>query len=130
MIPRLGALEFAQRVALEDMTGNFERRIAKIEEVLAKKAQEEELAKCNCGDPKRVFMPRPGVDMAVQLKAELALICPVHQERRLRRLLWAEIIGSDGKRIPNPKLDPIVEEYGRRYDRQFEQAPKNAAENV
>ena len=112
------------------MPGNFEKRLAKIEEALAKKAQEEDLAKCNCGDPKRIFMPRPGVDMAMQLRAELALRCPVHQERRLSRLLWAEIIGSDGKRIPDPKMDPIVEEYERRYDRQNEQLSEDDAENV
>lgn len=112
------------------MPGNVEKRLAKIEEVLAKKAQEEDLSKCNCGDPKRIFMPRPGIDMAVQLRSELALRCPVHQGRRLYRLLWAEIIGSDGERIPNPKIDAIVEEYERRYDRQSGQVPEDDAENV
>jgi hypothetical protein len=43
----------------------------------------------------------------------------------LSELLWAEIIGRDGKRIPNPKMDPIVEEYNRRYERQFAQ-PQDA----
>ena len=112
------------------MPGNFEKRLAKIEDVLAKKVQEQDLCKCNCGDPKRIFMPRSGVDMTVQLTAELALRCPVHQERRLSRLLWAEIIGSDGKRIPNPKMDSIVEEYEGRYDRQSGQVPQDDAENV
>jgi len=71
-------------------------------------------------------MPRPGVGIAAQLMAELALRCPVHQERRLSRLLWADIIGSDGKRIPNPEMDAIVEEYERRYERQSQQGPEDA----
>jgi hypothetical protein len=112
------------------MPRNFGKRLAKVEEALAENIQEKDLSKCNCADPKRIFMPRPGVDMAVQLTAELALRCPVHQERRLGRLLWAEIIGSDGKRVPNPKMDSIVEEYERRYDRQSGQAPEDNAESV
>ena len=112
------------------MPGNFEKRLAKIEEVLAKKIEEEHLSKCNCGDPKGMFKPAPGVDMAVQLTAELALKCPVHQERRLGRLLWIEFVDSNRNPIPNPKMDPLVEEYKRRYDHQLEQAPPNADENV
>jgi hypothetical protein len=106
------------------MAGNLEKRLAKIENALAERSQEKDPAKCNCGDPKRTFMPRPGVDMAVQLTAELELTCPVHRERRLYRLLWAEVIGSDGKRIPNPKMDPITDEYERRYERQSGQVPE------
>jgi len=112
------------------MPRNFGKRLAKLEEALAKNIQEKNLSKCNCGDPKRIFMPGPGVDMAVQLTAELDLRCPVHQERRLSRLLWAEIIGSDGKRIPNPNVDSIVEEYEGRYNRQSGQVPQDDAENV
>jgi hypothetical protein len=112
------------------MPRNFGKRLEKLEEALARNIQEKDLSKCNCGEPKRIFRPRPGVDMAVQLTAELALRCPVHQERRLSRLLWAEIIGSDGKRIPNPKMDSIVEEYERRYDGQSGQVPQDDAENV
>jgi hypothetical protein len=106
------------------MAGNVERRLMKIEKALADKSQENDLAKCNCGDPKRMFRRRRGADMEVQLKEEPALTCPVHRERRLSGLLWADIIGSDGKRIPNPKMDPIVEEYERRYERHSEQAPE------
>jgi hypothetical protein len=105
------------------MPRNFENRLARLAGALAKQIQEKDLSNCSCGDPKRIFMPRSGVDMAVQLTAELTLRCPVHHEGRLSRLLWAEIIGSDGKRIPNPEMDPIVEEFERRYERQSEQVP-------
>jgi hypothetical protein len=112
------------------MAGNVERRLMKIEKALADKSQENDLAKCNCGDPKRMFRPRRGADMEVQLKEELALTCPVHRERRLSGLLWADIIGSDGKRIPNPKMDPILRSTKRRYDRQSGQVPEVDAGNV
>ena len=112
------------------MPGNFEKRLAKIEEVLAKKVEEEYLSNCNCGDPKGKFLVFPGIDTAVRLRTELGLKCPVHQERRLGRLLWIEFVDSNRNPIPNPKMDPLVEEYKRRYDHQLEQAPANADENV
>jgi hypothetical protein len=112
------------------MPGNFEKRLAKIEEVLAKKVEEEYLSKCNCGDPKGIFMLLPEVNAAVQLTEELALKCPIHQERRLSRLIWFVVVDSDGAHIPDPEVDPLVEEYGRRYDQQLEQAAANAHENV
>ena len=53
------------------MPGNFEKRLAKVEEVLAKKVQEEYLSKCNCGDPKGIFMLLPVLNVSVQLIEEL-----------------------------------------------------------
>ena len=112
------------------MPGNLCKRLERIEHKMSEITKQEHQNKCNCGDPKRIFLPRHGVDMEVQLKAELALTCPVHGERRLYRLIWAQVVGSGGKRIPHSKMDPILEEYQRRYDRQSEQVPEDGAENV
>lgn len=112
------------------MPGNFEKRLTKSEEALAKKAQEQELGKCNCGDPNVIFRPRPGVEMATQLREELERTCPVHPARRLGRLLWGVAIGADGKRIANPKMDPILEEYHRRRAAQFKDLLEADAEDV
>ena len=112
------------------MPGNFEKRLAKIEEVLAKKVEEEYLSNCNCGDPKGKFLVFPGIDTAVRLRTELGLKCPIHQERRLSGLFRIVLVAPDGRTVPNPEVDPLVEEYERRYDHQLEQAPANADENV
>jgi hypothetical protein len=112
------------------MLKNFDKRLARVEKALAQRSEQKDAAKCNCGDPKRIFMPRPGVDMAVQLREELDLSCPVHRKRRLNRLLWGKIIGSDGKRIPNPNMDSIVEEYERRYKSQVEDSVENHYERT
>ena len=106
----------------KSMSRNFDKRLARLEKALVVRSEQEELAICNCGDPTRIFRPRSGVDMAIQLREELDLSCPVHRERRLYRLIWGKIVGSDGKPIPNPEMDSLVEEYERRYGGQVEES--------
>ena len=112
------------------MPSNFEKRLAKIEEALARKAKEEEFAKCKCRDPNVVLRPRLGVGIVSELRAELDLTCPVHPVRRLSRVLWFVRIGVDGKRIPDPKMDPILEEYDRRRGAQFKNSLEADAKDV
>jgi hypothetical protein len=114
----------------ETNEGKLRKRLAKIEEVLAKKVEEEYLSDCNCGDPKRRVLPFPGINTAVQLRTELALKCPIHQEQRLSGLLTIVFVDPDGRPVANPEVDPRIEEYERRYNHQLEQAPANADENV
>ena len=111
------------------MASKFEKRLARMEKVLAQRSEEKKLAECNCADPKVIFRPRPGVDMAIQLREELDLTCPVHPVRRLNELIWGVIIGKEG-RIPNPKMDPIIEEYRRRQVAQFGQVFEDDAEDI
>ena len=106
------------------MSPNIERRLTKIEKDLAKSASAKVVGSCNCGNPERIFIPRPGIDLETQLRAELDLTCPCHRERILNRLLYGVIISSDGKPVSNTKMDPIVEEYERRYDLQLKQSPE------
>lgn len=102
------------------MSGNLNRRLAKIEQALAEMEQQKIITNCNCRDPKKRFS---AVDDG--LEAELNLKCPAHAERRLANLLTGVIIGSDGRRTPNPRRDALVEEYERRYARQLEQMDDN-----
>jgi len=44
-------------------------------------------------------------------------------------LLFGVVIGKEG-RIPNPKMDPIVEEYRRRRAAQFGQPFEDDAEDI
>jgi hypothetical protein len=102
------------------MSGNFNRRLAKIEQTLAEMGQQRIITNCNCRHPRMRFS---AVDDG--LEAELNLKCPAHAERRLANLLTFVVIGNDGRRIPNPRRDVLVEEYERRYARQLEQMDDN-----
>ena len=101
------------------MSGNFNRRLAKIEQALAEMAQQKIISNCNCREKHEKFW---GDD--AKLEAELKLTCPVHVERRLARMFSAVIV-ENGRAIPNPRRDPLVAEYFRRYDRQLEHMDDN-----
>jgi len=111
------------------MAGKLEKRLAKIEQALTEKAHQKMIANCNCRDERKIFVPdKEGIEASFE--AELKLICPVHAERRLGKLIWGAIIGSNGQRIPNPKMDPLVEEYRRRLSRQLERMREDDAEDL
>src|ERR1700736_484500 len=97
------------------MSGKLNRRLAKIEQAVSKMARQEILADCNCRDVNEIFL---GDD--AKIEAELNLTCPVHAERRLGRWLNFDIV-AEGRRVPNPRRDLLVENYNRRYARQLEQ---------
>ena len=107
------------------MAGNLNRRLEKLEQTLATIARQKILTNCNCGDPRKIFGANDD-----GLEAELNLTCPEHAERRLGRLLSVVFIGSDGRRIPNPRRDALVEEYERRYARQLEHMDEDDSDNL
>jgi len=108
------------------MAGKLENRLAKIEQVLAKRTREKVLTNCNCRDPRKIVSATDD-----NLEAELNLTCPVHEVRRLGRILTFVIVDTKtGRPIPNPRRDPLVEEYKRRYARQLEQMDEDDSENL
>ena len=108
------------------MAGRLESRLAKIEQILAKEARRKELTACICVNG---IMVGPGGEE--KMEAEMNQTCPVHGERRLRRLIRTVIVDPTTRLpIPSPELDKLSEEYGRSWTRQREHKFEDDSEDL
>lgn len=93
---------------------NLERRLAKVERLVADRARREKLANCNCGpqDPESGLII---VSDSRQLEAEMNLTCPAHGFRCLGQVM---VIRSDEEdetfAEESVRLAKLFDEYERR----------------
>jgi hypothetical protein len=94
------------------MSGNLDRGLAKVEQQLAEKAKERELAKCTC--PIMMCASDPE-----EFRAEMDRTCPVHQFRDLGHIfaVLTSFEGADGTPQNDTRLEELLNTYDSRRSR-------------
>lgn len=94
------------------MSGNFRKRLEKLERQTAEIGLPDADAKCTCRMSTIACSPE-------HFKAEMNQICPVHGFRRLGKInvLETQIVGKDGRVNVSVGIRELVQEYERRLAR-------------